>query len=59
MAAKHLAINGGTPVRKDPFSSWPFFEADEIAAANACLSSGKVNYWTGTEGRELEKEFAS
>jgi len=38
---------------------WPEFEPDEIAAATAVLRSGKVNYWTGGEGREFEKEFAA
>ena len=54
-----LALNGGTPIRTSPFAPWPYFPQDEIAAATACLSSGKVNYWTGTEGREFEKEFAA
>lgn len=54
-----IAIDGGKPVRTEPFSPWPFFETNEIAAATACLSSGKVNYWTGTEGREFEREFAA
>lgn len=40
------------------FAKWPFYDADEVAAGTACLTSGKVNYWTGTEGREFEKEFA-
>ncbi len=38
--------------------SWPHYEADEIAAVVRVLESGKVNYWTGTEGREFEREFA-
>lgn len=46
-------------ITSKPFAPWPFFEADEIAAALAPLQSGKVNYWTGTEGREFEKEFAA
>lgn len=54
-----LAIDGGNPLRKAPFAPWPFFEQDEIEAATAPLRSGKVNYWTGTECREFEKEFAS
>lgn len=37
---------------------WPHYDTDEIAAVTAVLSSGKVNYWTGTQGREFEKEFA-
>src|ERR1700674_2291035 len=41
-----------------PFAPWPYFEADEIEAAAAVLRSGKVNYWTGQEGRLFETEFA-
>ncbi len=40
-------------------TSWPHFAEDEIAAVDAVLRSGKVNYWTGQEGRDFEKEFAS
>jgi dTDP-4-amino-4,6-dideoxygalactose transaminase len=40
------------------FAPWPYFEADEIEAATAVLRSGKVNYWTGQEGRLFETEFA-
>ncbi len=54
-----LAIDGGAPVRKVPFASWPIFSQDEIDAVSAVLSSGKVNYWTGSEGRLFEKEFAT
>lgn len=39
-------------------SSWPFFDTDEIEAVTATLQSGKVNYWTGTQCREFETEFA-
>lgn len=41
-----------------PFAPWPHFEADEIEAATQVLRSGKVNYWTGQEGRLFEQEFA-
>ena len=40
-------------------TSWPHFADDEIAAVEAVLRSGKVNYWTGEEGREFEREFAA
>ena len=40
-------------------SPWPFFEPDEIDAVTRVLTSGRVNYWTGQEGREFEKEYAS
>ncbi len=53
-----LAASGGDPVRKTPFAPWPQFEPDEIAAATRVLQSGKVNYWTGEEGRRFEAEFA-
>lgn len=38
---------------------WPFFDADETAAVMQVLQSGKVNYWTGTEAREFEREYAA
>ncbi|WP_028585070.1 DegT/DnrJ/EryC1/StrS family aminotransferase [Desulfogranum mediterraneum] len=41
------------------FSPWPVFEADERDAAMGPLFSGKVNYWTGQDGREFEKEYAA
>jgi dTDP-4-amino-4,6-dideoxygalactose transaminase len=42
-----------------PFSPWPSFTAAEADAVQRVLLSNKVNYWTGQEGREFEKEFAS
>ncbi|HWI40208.1 MAG TPA: DegT/DnrJ/EryC1/StrS aminotransferase family protein [Verrucomicrobiae bacterium] len=41
------------------FAPWPFFAEDEIEAATRVLHSGRVNYWTGNEGREFEREFAA
>jgi len=41
-----------------PFSPWPHFARDEQEAVAAVLASGRVNYWTGSECREFEKEFA-
>lgn len=40
------------------FAPWPHFAEDEIEAAVRVLQSGKVNYWTGQEGRLFEREFA-
>jgi dTDP-4-amino-4,6-dideoxygalactose transaminase len=37
---------------------WPHFDEEQVAAAAAVLRSGKVNYWTGEEGRAFEQEFA-
>ncbi len=39
-------------------SPWPSFSQEEIDAVSKVLNSNKVNYWTGQEGREFEKEFA-
>lgn len=41
-----------------PFSPWPSFTEQEITAVSEVLRSNKVNYWTGQEGRNFEKEFA-
>jgi dTDP-4-amino-4,6-dideoxygalactose transaminase len=40
------------------FSPWPSFTIEEAKAVSAVLLSNKVNYWTGNECREFEKEFA-
>jgi dTDP-4-amino-4,6-dideoxygalactose transaminase len=41
------------------FSPWPSFTQEESDAVSRVLLSNKVNYWTGQEGREFEKEFAT
>ena len=40
------------------FSPWPCFTIPEADAVRQVLLSNKVNYWTGTEAREFENEFA-
>lgn len=42
-----------------PFSAWPSYTQEEADAVTKVLLSNKVNYWTGTECREFEKEFAA
>ena len=39
-------------------AAWPNFTKEEIAAVQDVLSSNRVNYWTGDEGRQFEHEFA-
>ena len=41
-----------------PFSAWPSFTEEEANAVRNVLLSNKVNYWTGQEGRQFEREFA-
>ncbi len=38
--------------------SWPNFTSEEADAGRDVILSNKVNYWTGKEGREFEKEYA-
>ena len=45
-----------TPLQAAP---WPFYAEDELAAVQEVLCSGKVNYWTGTECRRFEEEYAA
>lgn len=40
------------------FEPWPSFTQQEADAVSRVLLSNKVNYWTGQECREFEKEFA-
>ena len=40
------------------FEPWPSFTQIEADAVSKVLLSNKVNYWTGQECREFEKEFA-
>jgi dTDP-4-amino-4,6-dideoxygalactose transaminase len=42
-----------------PFSPWPSFTPEEADAVHRVVMSNKVNYWTGTETRNFEKEFAA
>ncbi|MGO3692168.1 DegT/DnrJ/EryC1/StrS family aminotransferase [Marinobacter sp.] len=41
-----------------PFSPWPSFSDEEANAVRDVLLSNKVNYWTGQECREFEREFS-
>lgn len=45
--------------RRGTIPDWPLIEEDEIQAASRALRSGKVNYWTGEEGKRFEEEYAS
>lgn len=53
-----LAIEGGTPVAREPFPTWPAFDDEAIAAVESVVRSGRLTYWSGEHGRSLEREFA-
>lgn len=40
------------------FEPWPVFQQEERDVVSEILASGKVNYWTGQEGRRFETEYA-
>lgn len=40
------------------FPQWPYFSPEDSAEVGKVLQSGKVNYWTGNQGKTFEKEFA-
>lgn len=52
--ARPEAMNGSAE-----FENWPYFADDEIAAVVGVLKSGRVNYWTGDQGRLFEQEYAA
>lgn len=54
-----LAILGGTPLRTAPVPAWPAPSDAQIEAVERVLRSGRLNYWTGEEGRRLESEYAA
>jgi len=41
------------------FSPWPSFTEEEADAVRDVILSNKVNYWTGQEARQFEREFAA
>lgn len=41
------------------WAPWPLIDEAQKAAVLRVLESGKINYWTGPEGRAFEKEYAA
>ncbi|ASL26865.1 DegT/DnrJ/EryC1/StrS family aminotransferase [Azotobacter chroococcum] len=46
-------------MQDSPFSPWPSFTEEEADAVRAVLLSNRVNYWTGEQCHEFEREFAA
>jgi len=59
MTAPMLAIDGGAPLRSAPMPRWPDPTEAEIAAVEAVLRSGRINYHTGDRGRAFEAAYAA
>jgi dTDP-4-amino-4,6-dideoxygalactose transaminase len=45
-------------VLNTPFSPWPSYSEQEIAAVSQVLASNRVNYWTGDLCRQFEGAYA-
>lgn len=56
--SEKLAIQGGPKTVTSKMVGWPNFSEEAIKAVENVLRSGKVNYWTGSRGREFEEKFA-
>ena len=56
--SNQLAMGKGMPVRSEPYPPWPHYSDEQVEQVAAVLRSGAVNYWTGTECRDFEHEFA-
>ena len=44
--------------KKPKLSKWPSYSREEINICKKILKSGKVNYWTGDNTKNFEKEFS-
>ena len=40
-------------------SKWPYYDSSQISKVREILSSGDVNYWTGSETKKFEEDFAN
>ncbi len=58
MGSEVPAIEGGSPVRKEPMEFWPRFTDEEVALVLEVLRSGRLSALVGTKVREFEREFA-
>ena len=56
---ERLAIDGGEPVRKQPFPTWPVFGEPERAALIRALDSGNWGKLAGREVVQFEQQFAA
>ncbi len=54
-----LAIEGGKPVRQQPFHTWPVYDHLEEQALLEVLHSGRWGVLDGTRVTEFEKQFAN
>ncbi|MEA3336747.1 MAG: DegT/DnrJ/EryC1/StrS family aminotransferase [Chloroflexota bacterium] len=56
--SNHLAIDGGNPVRGEPFPAWPVFDEREERHLRDVLQSGQWGVLAGNKVHEFEQRFA-
>ncbi|MBN1349510.1 DegT/DnrJ/EryC1/StrS family aminotransferase [candidate division KSB1 bacterium] len=54
-----LAVNGGVPVRSNPFPKWPIWDQGEIDALTEVVKSGKWGSLHGNKVSEFEQKYAA
>ena len=59
MSNDKLKIDGGQPVRTQPFPDWPVFDEREIEAVTEVVRSGKWGELVGTKVIEFQRAFAA
>jgi dTDP-4-amino-4,6-dideoxygalactose transaminase len=59
MNARQLHTSASAAEAPGSSEHWPHFAVDELQAVEAVLRSGGVNYWTGTQCRQFEQEYAA
>ncbi len=54
-----LSESTTTTALSEPMPIWPCFTAEEADVVREIILSNKVNYWTGSQTRNFETEFAN
>ncbi|MFC1500320.1 DegT/DnrJ/EryC1/StrS family aminotransferase [Candidatus Zixiibacteriota bacterium] len=49
---------GKHPICTHHYPEWPQYSEEMVEIVASILKSGRVNYWTGGEGRQFETEYA-
>jgi dTDP-4-amino-4,6-dideoxygalactose transaminase len=58
MHDKRPDTTAASPRDLSQLPTWPHCGPEQEEAVLRVMRSGKLNYWTGTEGREFEREFS-
>jgi dTDP-4-amino-4,6-dideoxygalactose transaminase len=54
-----IALEGGKPLRTEPFPAWPIYDEREEAALLEVVRSGQWGALTGSKVKEFERRFAA